>query len=105
MNVYILLDENNIVRCVASEECNLHKNKLYMKKYYVKAGKGVVGDEYDPKTDLWISRPENYPQPTKAETQQALVEERKNKIIENQAIAELIAEGSLPPDYTGDDNA
>ena len=98
MKIYILLDKNNIVRCIASEECNLHENKLHMDKYYVES-KGTVGDEYDPETNLWILRPENYPQPTEKQKQKMLVNERERKIIKNQAIAELIAEGLLPPDY------
>ena len=103
MKIYILLDKNNIVRCIASEECNLHENKLHMDKYYVEL-RGTVGDEYDPKTDLWISRPENYPQPSEQEKQKTLVEKRKNKIVEDQAITELITEGLLPPDYEPGDN-
>ena len=105
MKVYILLDKNNIVCCLASEESNLHKDKLHMDKYYVEFD-GIVGDEYDPETNFWISRPENYPQPTEKQKQEKLINKRKNKIVKDQAIAELITEGLLPPDYKlGDENA
>ena len=103
MKAFILLDDKNIVRCLASEEVNLHKNKLHMKKYCVEMD-GTVGDEYNPATDLWIKKPENYPQPSEQKKQRTLIEKRKNKIIENQAIQELIKEGLLPSNYEPGDN-
>lgn len=103
MKTYILVDENNIVRCVASEEVNLHQDKLHMDKYHVELV-GTVGDEYDFNSDTWISRPENYPQPGEEELREQLIAERKNKIIEDQAIAELIAEGILPEAYVKGEN-
>ena len=103
MKEYILVDKNKIVRCIASLECNLHADKLYMDKYYVKC-KGTIGDEYNSKTDSWISKPENHTQPSEKQKQGMLINKRKNKIIENQAITELIAEGLLPPDYEPGEN-
>ena len=31
---YILVDDNNIIRCFSTHEINLHKDKLHMIKYY-----------------------------------------------------------------------
>ena len=94
MKAFILVDENKIVRCIASEECNLHKDKLHMKTYYVET-KGIVGDEYNPKTNEWISRPENYPKPPAEEVAERLIQERMQEIIRNQAIKELQSEGKI----------
>ena len=66
MKVFILVDEDKIVRCMATEEENLHPDKLWMDQYYVESG-GVVGDEYDAVTDTWIPHPENYPAPDELE--------------------------------------
>ena len=35
MRAFILVDETKVVRCIATEECNLHNDKLYMDKYYI----------------------------------------------------------------------
>jgi len=94
MEVFVLIDENNIVRCMASEECNLHKDKLYMEKRVVEMG-GIVGDEYDTKTDTWTKRPENYPKPSPAEVREKLIAERMKKIVRDMAEAELTAEGKI----------
>lgn len=94
MKVFILVDDQKIVRCMASKEVNLHKDKLTMKKYFVECG-GTVGDEYDYLTDKWVQKPANYPPPTLHENNEKLI---RNKIREI-AISELIGEGKLPPDY------
>lgn len=52
MKSWILVDDNNIVRCISTKECNLHKDKLYMNKYYVDL-KGCIGDGYDETNDSW----------------------------------------------------
>ena len=79
---------------MASEECNLHRDKLHMKKYYMEA-KGTVGDEYNPKTKKWKVHPENYPKPSQAELNETKIQQEMRKI----AIANLKASGELPPDY------
>lgn len=94
MQVYLLLDRDNIVRCMASEECNLHKDKLYMKKYFVKR-EGIVGDEYNPETEEWTSRPENYSKPSEEQLNNEKIQKRMQKL----AIDSLKAEGELPEDY------
>lgn len=105
MKVYILVDKNKIIREIASEEVNLNKKNLHMDKYHVEF-RGIIGDEYSLSNDTWIARPENYLQPTDRERHEVLIRNRKHKIVRNQAIAELIAEGLLPPDYeSGDDDA
>lgn len=94
MKIFILVDEKSIVRCMASEKSNLHKDKLHMKKYHVE-DKGTVGDEYDVKTDEWIARPENYPQPTEKDLNEAKIGRKMRKL----AIDSLKSEGELPEDY------
>jgi len=94
MKTFILIDQNNIVRCVASEECNLHKDKLYMDKHFIERD-GTVGDEYDPLTKVWTKRPENYPKPSVAAIKEKLITERMTKIVRDMAEAELTAEGKI----------
>jgi hypothetical protein len=97
MGNFILVDDDNIVRCIATHESNLHKDKLHMKKYYTEVW-CRPGDEYDSKTDTVTPRPENYPAPNTEE----LIEIRKSKIIRDQAIQELKDEGKIPIDYRGE---
>jgi len=94
MKTFILVDENNIIRCMASEECNLHDDKLYMDKYLTTL-QGTVGDEYDPDTDTWTPRPENYPQPSADELNRQKIDAE----IRDLAVKSLIDKGELPPDY------
>lgn len=99
MKVFILIDESNIVRCMASEECNLHKDKLELDKYQVDK-QGTVGDEYDLDTDTWTPRPENYPQPSQEEIEDAKIKKEMEAIQRAEAIQSLKDKGELPPDYT-----
>ena len=94
MKGHIQLDDNNIVRCMASNQANLHKDKMDMRQLFVEIG-GTVGDEYDPITEVWTKRPENYPKPSAAEIKERLVAERMKKIVRNMAEAELTAEGKI----------
>ncbi|MBU0846857.1 hypothetical protein KKH23_06660 [Patescibacteria group bacterium] len=94
MKVYILVDDQKIVRCLASDECNLHKDKLSMKKYHVER-EGTIGDEYDSKAKKWIARPENYPSPSGKEQNEMKI----NQEIRRTAIEALKSTGQLPPDY------
>ena len=96
MKVFILVDSEDIVRCIASEECNLHPEKIAvgMRMFYVDY-KGTVGDKYDLETDTWISRPENYPKPNVEELYEEKIQDRMRQI----AIDELIKEGKLPPEF------
>ena len=98
MNVYILVDENKIVRCMASEEANLHDDKLHMKKHFVER-QGTVGDEYDELTDTWTLRPENYPQPSQERLDDRKIESEMRAIQREKAIQSLIDKGELPPGY------
>lgn len=63
MKIYALIDDDNIVRCMASDQSNLHPDKIAagMTTYYVERG-GIVGDEYDPQAEIWTAHPENYPE-------------------------------------------
>ncbi len=98
MKAYILVDENKIVRCMATEESNLHDDKLHMDKYHAER-QGTVGDEYDSKADTWISRPENYPQPTQTEIYKAKIQAEIVSIQRAKAIQSLIDKGELLADY------
>lgn len=94
--MYLLLDEDNIVRCIASAECNLHKDKIAAGMQQVEAEYGgICGDKYFPKEDRWEKHPENYPQPTEKEINEAKIGAKLRQI----AIDALVAEGELPPDY------
>ncbi len=99
MKTFILVDINKIVRCIATEEVNLHDDKLHMDKHYVER-QGRTGDEYDSATDAWISRPENYPQPTQDQANESKIEIEMLAIQRAEAIQSLIVKGDLPPDYT-----
>lgn len=95
MNRYILIDENNICRCIATEKCNLHKNKLHMKMVYTDK-RPIIGDEIEiigKKGSIIdiniIKRPENYPENVKRRLKR---DERERKI---QAEIRRIAEKSL----------
>ena len=83
---------------MATEECNLHNDKLHMNKYYVKR-QGTVGDEYNSKIDKWIPRPENYPQPTETEINEAKIQTEIVLIQRTEAIQNLKDKGELPTDY------
>ena len=98
--MYLLLDENNIVRCMASEECNLHKNKVAagMRKVEANYG-GICGDKYDPNAKEWEAHPENYPQPTEAELQEKLIQDEIAQLTREQAIQNLKDRGELFSEY------
>jgi len=98
MEVYILVVESNIVRCIATDECNLHIDKLSMDKYYVEM-QGVPGDEYNAKKNTWTSRPENYPQPTKAEINEEKIQAEMLAIAREVAIQTLKDKGELSVNY------
>ena len=94
MKVYILVDKNNIVRCMATEECNLHKDKLHMRKFHVEK-QGTCGDVYMEETDSWTIVPDNHVRPTQEEIYIKKISEEVREI----AINSLIAKGELPQDY------
>lgn len=94
MKVFILLDDRNIVRCAASEEENLHPDKLHMKKLYVDCG-GTVGDEYNLETGTWIPHPENYPQPSPEEVREQKIQDEMQVILRKQAVRRLRGRGEL----------
>ena len=92
MKAYILVDENNIVRCIASKECNLHKDKSHMSRHYVDI-QGSVGDEY--KNGKWTAKPENYPKPTKEQLIRQKMSEMQRQEFREKAIAALQEENIL----------
>jgi len=101
--VYLLLDENNIVRCMASEECDLHKDKIAggMRKVTCVNPQGIVGDKYDHEQDIWEAHPENYPQLTETELIEAKIQAKIQENARLQAIKELKEAGEIPADYKG----
>ncbi len=102
MKVFILIDEDNIVRCVASEESNLHADKSHMGKYYIER-QGTVGDEYDPNTEVWTSRPENYSQPSKDEFDEGKIQDEIKLLQRTEAIQSLKGKGELSQDFKDKD--
>jgi hypothetical protein len=94
LKAFILLDENNIVRCMASEECNLHDDKSHMKKLLVNIG-GIVGDKYDSKTKIWTPKPENYPDPNDEDLIKTKMLEIQQNELRQKAIDALVDEGKL----------
>ena len=101
--MYLLLDDDNIVRCMASEACNLHKNKIAQGMRQVSCAKpqGTVGDKYDTDTNTWEAHPENYPQPSKEELNEQKIQGEIARLTREQAIQNLKDSGELPPDYKG----
>lgn len=94
--MYLLLDKENIVRCVASEECNLHKDKIAAGMETIEADyRGICGDKYFPETGIWERHPENYVQPSESEVNEAKIAARIRQI----AVDQLKEEGELPPNY------
>lgn len=96
--IFILVDGNKIVRCMATEESNLHSDKLHMSKYFVER-KGTVGDEYDTSTDAWTPKPENYPQPSQDEIDEGKIQTEIIEIQRAEAVQSLKGKGDLPPDF------
>lgn len=95
MKVYIAVDENNIVRCLVSDRCNIHKDKEHLSIYHVEF-KGIVGDEYNAETDEWIPHPENYPKPSENQLNEAKIARKIRKL----AIKSLKEEDEdWPEDY------
>ena len=94
--MFILIDENNIVRDCATREDNLAKGKVEQyKTVYEVEGSLRYGDEYNPKTGEITPRPENYPQ--------KVIDENEVKIqaeIRAMAISSLKQKGELSESYT-----
>ena len=90
--MWLLLDADGIVRCMASEECNLHADKLAAGMKAVQAERGgTVGDHYDPQTGKWTPHPENYPQPSATELREAKISAEVRAMAEER----LVARGEL----------
>ncbi len=95
MKGFILVDKENIVRCMATEKVNLHEDKLHLDLFEDVELKGSVGDEYEAQANRWVKRPENYPQPSNAEKREELIQGRMRTILRKQAMDELITEGVI----------
>ena len=95
--MYLFLDENDIVRCITSEECNLHKDKIAagMRKVTCANPLGTVGDKYDYGQDTWEAHPENYPQPSKEDIKELKIQLEMVRIVREQAIKNLTERGKL----------
>jgi len=94
MTRYILIDDENICRCIASDLCNLHKDKVDAGMITSRINKPVnIGDEVIVKNKecTVIPRPENYP---------PLYEEAIQAEMRRAAIQTLITKKELPDDYT-----
>jgi len=87
--MYILVDDDNIIRCVASKECNLHKDKFDMKKHTTKQH-CIAGDQF--LDGVVTSMPENYPG---YDPDEVLIQAEMEKILRDQAIKNLSDKGLL----------
>jgi hypothetical protein len=94
------------VVCIASDDANLHDSYgdvLRLVESYEdlelspEHGLGRVGDVF--KNNTWTEHPENYPQPSEAQVNEAKVTAKVNELARSRAIQILIAEGELLPDY------
>lgn len=92
--VWILVDNDNIIRCMATHEPNLHDDKRYMKKFFVLDKGFIIGDEFIRETSEVKSRPENHPV-----LLSDIYEEEIKKKIRINAIKELKKENKLPQSF------
>lgn len=104
MKVYILIDENNIVRDMSSLECNLDPSRVETMTMCRVEKAGRPGDEYDQSTNEWIKRPENYPKPNQDFINEKKIKEEMNKITREQAIQNLKDKGELDVNYSEQKN-
>lgn len=104
LRLFILVDEAGTIRCVATEKENLHQDKIAagMKEYELtdevygeQLNEVFPGDEYNPKTGQFISRPENHASlPEELIIQAKITEEMKAIAIER-----LVQRGEIPSGY------
>jgi hypothetical protein len=95
--MYILVDDKNIITCLANSECNLHKDKILAGHTTVEVDNVEMycGDEYDPIERKIISRPENYPKPSIEELAEIQIRAEMRRL----AVANLKTKGTLPSDF------
>jgi len=93
--MWLLLDDKNICWCMATLPQNLHQDKIDAGMHVVETdiSGGTVGDEFD--GEKWTPHPENYPQPTEAELQEAKIAAKTAEIARAEAVAALIEDGEL----------
>ncbi len=92
MKQFILIDKDNICRCIATEKCNLHQSKIDAGMKVHSIDKPVcVGDEVSILSDRVIPRPENYPQPSGADKREQKIQTE----IRQMAIERLTAKGEI----------
>lgn len=104
LRLFILVDSTGIIQCVATERENLHQDKIAagMKEYELtdevygeQLNEVFPGDEYNPKTGQFISRPENHASlPEELIIQAKITEEMKAIAIER-----LDQRGEIPSGY------
>ncbi len=104
LRLFILVDSTGIIQCVATERENLHQDKITagMKEYELtdevygeQLNEVFPGDEYNPKTGHFISRPENHASlPEELIIQAKITEEMKAIAIER-----LVQRGEIPSGY------
>ena len=93
--VWILVDKDSIIKCMSSQEVNLHKDKLHMDKYHVEDTEFVCGDYYNASLNIVESRPENHVV-REEDTVESLIRAKTREI----AIQALISEGVLASNLT-----
>lgn len=96
--LWIILDENNILRDLASKKGNLSVGHSYAgaKELLIDLPHGIkVGDEFNPKTGAVIPHHENYIKPSAKEKHERIIAKKMRTI----AIERCKTDGDLPPDY------
>ena len=93
----IVLDENNIIIDMASEEGGLSKAKKYLgyPVHEVPDTGFMAGDEYDLKAGAFTTRPENHPVPSTEERTEDQIQVEMRRL----AVDSLKTRGELPPDF------
>lgn len=98
MKTYIIINNLNIVIDVSSHIENINENLLIEKSNTLVELDGTaacLGDEYDPKANVIISRTENHSKPSI----EMLAEEQISAEMRRLAVASLKAKGILPADF------
>lgn len=112
--MFAIIDNNNIIRCIASERCNLWARKAWcdgteapcrmddledrLDEYDVRIVDietfPNIGDEFIEDGSI-IAHPENYPKPSQAEIDEAKIQAEMQTLLREQAIQRLKDKGDL----------
>jgi hypothetical protein len=102
LDLYATLDNNNVITCIASLECNLHQRRIDLGDKVVLISSTmpgydemVCGDRYDPDTKQLTVIPANHTKPTIEELAEIQIQAEMRRL----AISNLKTKGTLPSDF------